>query len=235
MKRTTFSIILLALLLAMAPAAGATMHVPYNGETGWQPWSTTFEEAFSGTAYIGVSNFWDTAVPATLLVDNLTGFGPAGNRGFESGLTGYSAQGAATVGTSATSAGGTVYGPTEGSQMAILTSYGALTSPMGPQVGGTNGAYLTFAFSANADDTISFDWNFLPNEEGDFYHDFAFLIGVSDTGQIVHFEKLAEIGESGLYGPPTSLPTPNPVPEPCTMLLVGGGLAGLAALKRRRG
>jgi hypothetical protein len=65
-----------------------------------------------------------------------------------------------------------------------------------------------------------------------------FPIGVPfvGIGQSIVFGGVANqiVFDDITFGSVTPDPDPNPVPEPATLALVGAGLAGLAALGRRR-
>ena len=219
-KKVTLGLLTGALLLAtiFAGRSHAVLYVPDFGETGWQTYAVTLDTDFSGIVGIGVSNLLDTALDSVLLIDNLVGMGPAGNEGFELGdFTGYTVYGTATVDSSATAWGGTPYGPTEGSFMAVLTAEGASTSFL-PEFGATDGAYIEFNVDLQTGDTVSFDWNFLAMDYTPF-EDFAFLYAKDEQGALVYYEKLAQI---------------SPIPEPSAILLLGAGLAGLGLWGRRR-
>jgi len=212
---------LAALLLAMAPRAGATVIVPNEGATPWMSWTYTLTEDFTGTAGIGVSDLGDSIVESYLMLDNLQGFGLS-NPGFETGdLSGYTANGSgASVVGGFTDPLGRSYSPTEGGWLAVLGSVdgdsGASTGFL-PEPGATDGTWLAFDVALSAGDVISFDWAFATTDYIPF-RDFAFVYAVDDAGQLVFFEKLAQIGA---------------VPAPAPLALLGAGLLA-AAVRRRR-
>jgi len=215
-----------AAALGAVPAFAATLYVPDFGSTGWQSYSHTFSAGFTGSVVLGVSDAGDNVLPSQLLLDNLGGTAALApqsvtNQGFEQGdFSGYITSGSAAIVSSFGS-----YSPTEGGQMALLDSVdgdsGVSTSLYLNTEGnpGIDGSLIRFDISANAGDTLTFDWVF---STGDYapYSDFAF-ISLVDTGAANgHYEVLAEI-------------TPAPVPVPAAVWLMGSGLLGLAGLARR--
>lgn len=236
MKRITLlGLITLTLIFVLSGMSGAVMEVQSYGETGWQTYSYTFDQAWSGLIGIGVSDEGDDEVPSFLLVDNLLGPGIT-NGGFESGFTGYITYGSgATTGSGATSYGGTVFTPTHGSSMAILDSIdgdsSAYTDFADPYLlppvfqsdaDATDGTWIEFWLDADTGDTVSFDWNFFTTDYWPL-EDFAFLYAaIPGQGEYDNFEILAKIG------------TDQQVPEPGTLILLGSGLFGLGAYSRRK-
>ncbi|MFC1752265.1 hypothetical protein ACFL96_02600 [Thermoproteota archaeon] len=149
-------------LLGFASNAFAFIEVPSYGETGWQTFSHTFEESWSGFIGVAVSNFGDEDVDSALLIDNFN-IDILGNEGFElNNPTGYITLGSANIVPSFTSYNGNTYLPTEGSLMGQLWS---------------NGAYVAIAqqLSFAAGETFAFDWAFLAFDYAP-YRDFAFLM-----------------------------------------------------------
>lgn len=107
------------------------------------------------------------------------------NGSFESNFTGWT-----TIGNTGieTAFGG---GPTEGTYQALITNSSSsvadsdLETFLGLQAGSlfdlgngipTNGSAIKQTFTANAGDVLTFDWNFLKNQEPDpIFNDFAFV------------------------------------------------------------
>ena len=116
----------LLILPILSSVSNAVILVPSHGETGWQTYSYTFEEPWSGWVGIGVSDDFDETLASYLLIDNLVNMGPSGNQSFEMGdLTGYTVldrdtplSTAPSFVPSTTSCGGTTYTPTGGTLMA---------------------------------------------------------------------------------------------------------------------
>lgn len=223
-----------AAALGAAPAFAATLYVPDFDSSGWQQYSYTFGGTFTGTVVLGVSDeghdqisFVNALLPSQLLLDNLdsTAVLPqlVSNRGFEFGnLAGYGAAGDVKVVSSFDS-----YRPTEGGQMALLDSVdgdsGVSTSLYLNTQGnpGVDGSLIQFSISANAGDTLTFDWAFSAGDYAPF-GDFAFISLVGTGPANGHYEVLAEI-----------TPVPAPVPVPAAVWLMGSGLLGLAGVARR--
>lgn len=224
-------LIALLVLLVTTVSAHAQIIVPDYGDTGWQTFTHTFTEAWSGEIGFAVSNYIDTIASPILLIDNLS-FGTFGNQGFELGdFTGYGKAGDVSLVTSAQSSSSGVYTPTEGNLMAQLIPSGINTSMWG----GTDGAYLWLLNPGSFEigDTFSFDWAFLA-EDGDPYYDFALMIH-SEAGAY-QGEVLAAIGEAPetIYNQDFSWPSGAAVPEPATMSLLGIGLLGLLGAKKKK-
>lgn len=215
-----------AAALAAAPTFASTLYVPDFGSTGWQSYSLTFSSAFTGSVYLGVSDAGDDVLPSSLLLDNLGGTAAftslsAAGRGFEQGdFSGYGMAGDVTL---TNGFGG--YNPTEGGHMALLNSVdghsGTDTSLYLNTQGnpGVDGSLIRFDISANAGDTLTFDWAFKTDDYAP-YSDFAFISLVGTGAADGHYEVLAEI-------------TPAPVPVPAAVWLMGSGLLGLAGVARR--
>lgn len=220
----------LALAAATVAALGttpafATLYVPDYGSTGWQQYSHTFSAGFTGTVVLGVSDQADEFLSSQLLLDNLGGtavLAPQSvtNQGFEQGdFSGY----AATSGSAAVVSSFGSYNPTEGGQMALLDSVdgdsGVSTSLYLNTQGnpGTDGSLISFDITANAGDTLTFDWVFSTDDYAPL-GDFAFISLVGTGAANGHYEVLAEI---------------TPVPVPAAVWLMGSGLLGLAGVARR--
>ncbi len=217
----------LSTCLLGGPVSAATVFVP-GAASGWQTYSTEFDDNFLGVVTIGVFNEEDMDVDAELLLDNFSGTvtfsSTGGNLGFESGLSGYSAAG--SVSTTAGPVAG--YSPTEGANMAHMVSNNVDTSGFVNANGdpGTNGSLLTFWIDVDPGQVLSFDWNFINHEATDpggdpsTFWDFAFIdirgAGVSTFHQ---YDVLAQV---------------TPVPLPAAVWLFGSGLLGLVGMKRLR-
>ena len=89
--------------------------------------------------------------------------------------------------------------------------------------------YGTYGLVTDPAENFRTNWAFFPNvESGEYSGEFTF--DYSDYGErnwLITWDFMGSgIDKSGL-------PTPDPIPEPATMLLVGTGLAGLGVLRRR--
>ncbi len=217
----------LSTCLLGGPASAATVFVS-GAASGWQTYSTEFDDDFLGVVTIGVSNEQDTIVDAELLLDNFSGTvtftSTSGNLGFESGLAGYSPSG--TVSTTTGPVAG--YSPTEGANMAHMVSNNVDTSGFVNANGdpGTNGSLLTFLIDVDPGEVLNFDWNFINNEATDpggdptEFWDFAFIDIHSIAGaSFSQYDVLAQV---------------TPVPLPAAVWLFGSGLLGLVGMKRFR-
>lgn len=85
---------------------------------------------------------------------------------------------------------------------------------------GVDGGAVSIWLNATYDTTIAFDWNFSAFDQAP-NNDFVFLVALDVSGQIAYFEKLAAI-------------SPALVPEPSTLLLLGAGIASVAAFRKFR-
>lgn len=232
MKKMLIIIGTVLLVLGFNYAASAWVYVPNQGDTGWQTYSYTVGSGgFAGSVGFVVSNVIDNYAYSELLLDNLSLGGGGANQGFELGnLTGFNllsdAMGAsfANVSNSATAYSYTTYTPTEGYFFADLQSLynGVATSQFNNATGqaGTVGSILETALILSPGMTFSFDWAFLGSDYSP-WNDFAMFYMKDQSGNIVFFEGLAQIG---------SAPA---VPLPSTLLLLGSGLCGLLGLGRR--
>jgi hypothetical protein len=130
----------------------------------------------------------------------------------------------ANVSNSVTAYSYTTYTPTAGYFFADLQglSNGVTTSQFSNATGqaGTVGSILETALILTPGTTLSFDWAFLGSDFSP-WNDFALFYLKDQSGNIVFFEGLAQIG---------SAPA---VPLPSTLLLLGSGLCGLLGLGRR--
>jgi hypothetical protein len=119
------------------------------------------------------------------------------NGGFESGMTGWSTIGVASIETAAYGAG-----PTEGSYQALVTSgdgsvsdstietfLGLAAGTLDSLIAGdaNEGSAIRQTITAGAGDILTFNWNFLTDEveEGDDVPDFAFVSIVSNFSEIL--------------------------------------------------
>ena len=84
------SISVLLILPILSSVSNGVILVADYGETGWQTYSHWFEEPWTGSVGIGVSDYGDTSAGSILLIDNFVGMGAPGNPSFETGdFTGY--------------------------------------------------------------------------------------------------------------------------------------------------
>jgi hypothetical protein len=204
--------------------ASAWICLPDYGDTGWQTYTYTAPQVFSGTAGFVVSNAIDNAAYSELLLDNLSQGGGGTNRGFELGnFSGYVLLGAsyAEVSTWKMSDAGNLYYPTMGEffsdQLGLTPGIDTSGFYNGNDQPGTIGSIMETAVALNTGAQFSFDWAFLAN---DSYNDFALFYLKDNNGNIVFSEGLAQIG------------FPAPVPLPSSLLLFASGILGLLGLKR---
>lgn len=108
------------------------------------------------------------------------------NGGFETGFTGWT-----TIGNTSIKTAEFDSGPTQGTYEALVTnSSSSISAPdletfLGLETGSlnelgngntTNGSAIKQTFTANAGDVVTFDWNFVTNEEPEtVFNDFAFV------------------------------------------------------------
>ncbi len=212
----------LASCLAAASGTNAQIVVPDYGDTGWQTFSRTLGSTFNGTVRIGVANEGDDMVSSRLLLDNFQGLSLT-NPSFETGdFSGWNLVGSGSVSSSTTADLGTVYGPTDGTYFAELSSGSSesadwLDALLPPGYDAYNGSWLEFNVNIPAGATVSFDWAFLAGDHVPF-HDFAFL-WYQEPGAAPSLEPLAYI---------------DSVPEPAPLVLMALGLLVTTAVGRRK-
>jgi hypothetical protein len=178
--------------------------IGYDLETGYNTFSYEFTAAGDYTIGLGVVDVADQVVDSALVVDNFEVLAAVPvvvieNPSFETGdLSGWNTLGAVTP--DATDLG---LVPTDGTFQAVLTNDTAaeseteLESFLGLETGtldglgngdATEGSGLAQTIRVEAGETLTFDWNYLTNEESDsIYNDFAFItidgqaIALADT------------------------------------------------------
>jgi hypothetical protein len=194
MKKMLIITALVLLGLSFSYGASAWIYVPDYGDTGWQTYTYTAPQEFTGTAGFVVSNVIDYSAYPELLLDNLSQGGGGANRGFEqANLTGFNLVGTsfANVSTSETAVNYTVFHPTQGDFMAVLQglSTGVGTSQFfnASAQAGTVGSMLETAISLSPGAQFSFDWAFLGNDMSP-WNDFALFYLKDQSGAIVFSE-----------------------------------------------
>ncbi|MCK9374630.1 MAG: PEP-CTERM sorting domain-containing protein [Syntrophobacterales bacterium] len=224
MKRLMVIIAAALFILSANYEASAWIYLPDYGDTGWQTYTYTAPQAFSGTAGFVVSNAIDSAAYSELLLDNLSQGGGETNRGFELGnFSGYVLMGAsyAEVSTWKMSDAGNLYYPTMGEffsdQLGLTPGIDTSGFYNGSGQAGTIGSIMETPVALSTGAQFSFDWAFLAN---DSYNDFALFYLKDNYGNIVFSDGLAQVG------------SPAPVPLPSSLLLFASGILGLLGLKR---
>lgn len=224
MKRLMVIIAAALFILGANYEASAWIYLPDYGDTGWQTYTYTASQAFSGTAGFVVSNAIDNAAYSELLLDNLSQGGGGTNRGFELGnFTGYDLMGAsyAEVSTWKMSYTGNLYYPTMGEffsdQLGLTPGTDTSDFYNGTGQAGTIGSIMETPVTLSTGSQFSFDWAFLAN---DSYNDFALFYLKDNYGNILFSDGLAQVG------------SPAPVPLPSSLLLFASGILGLLGLKR---
>lgn len=209
-------------------SANATVFVNDFGTTGWRNETITFDQPFSGTVTIGVSDEGDSIVDSTMLVDKISLNGSLiPNGGFETAnIDGFSTVGDVTIASSNTTSG--IFArPTEGDYMAVLGGEGtADTSGFTNTAGeaGTEGSLLKFFLNTDSGASLSLDWNFLTGDY-DPFNDFGFIFAKFDAvgTDRDQYIVLAEIEGAEM----------NPIPLPASAWLLGSAILGLLGMKRK--